>query len=83
MPAKPECYYYYLVQYVVKDLARNISTCQRDHIPEPALAQDRIMAVPEEISDPDIYADIPEGRSGSPPKEHSPFIGFAAGICSG
>ncbi|KGB77259.2 solute carrier family 25 (mitochondrial carnitine/acylcarnitine transporter) member 20/29 [Cryptococcus deuterogattii R265] len=41
------------------------------------------MAVPEEISDPDIYADIPEGRSGSPPKEHSPFIGFAAGICSG
>ncbi|EAL18152.1 hypothetical protein CNBK1730 [Cryptococcus deneoformans B-3501A] len=41
------------------------------------------MAVPEEISDPDIYSDIPEGRFGSPQKEHSPFIGFAAGICSG
>ncbi|OXH60572.1 solute carrier family 25 (mitochondrial carnitine/acylcarnitine transporter), member 20/29 [Cryptococcus neoformans] len=41
------------------------------------------MAAPEEISDPDIYSDIPEGRSGSPQKEHSPFIGFAAGICSG
>ncbi|WVQ76293.1 hypothetical protein IAR50_005958 [Cryptococcus sp. DSM 104548] len=44
--------------------------------------------VPEEISDPDIYGDSPQeteqgAAGGVGVKEHSPYIGFAAGICSG
>ncbi|WVQ80377.1 hypothetical protein IAT38_002482 [Cryptococcus sp. DSM 104549] len=45
------------------------------------------MAPPEEISDPDIYSDLPERRQAGEEvpgeKPHSPFFGFAAGICSG
>ncbi|OCF36090.1 solute carrier family 25 (mitochondrial carnitine/acylcarnitine transporter), member 20/29 [Kwoniella heveanensis BCC8398] len=43
------------------------------------------ISIPEEISDPDIIDDIEDsskiGQQAS--KGHSPFIGFAAGICSG
>ncbi|WWD22385.1 hypothetical protein CI109_106876 [Kwoniella shandongensis] len=46
---------------------------------------------PEELSDPDILSDLPyddkvsggAGGSSNGEKKHSPFIGFAAGICSG
>ncbi|WVR03445.1 hypothetical protein IAU60_000436 [Kwoniella sp. DSM 27419] len=39
-------------------------------------------SLPESLSDPDVVDDMEEtARAG--PKQHSPFIGFAAGICSG
>ncbi|WWC66895.1 uncharacterized protein I206_100802 [Kwoniella pini CBS 10737] len=38
---------------------------------------------PEEISDPDLVDDIQETQRAGTVNGHSPFIGFAAGICSG
>ncbi|WVR03461.1 hypothetical protein IAU60_000452 [Kwoniella sp. DSM 27419] len=39
--------------------------------------------VPEELSEPDIIDDIPSTTAVTQAKAHSPFLGFAAGICSG
>nr|XP_018266621.1 solute carrier family 25 (mitochondrial carnitine/acylcarnitine transporter), member 20/29 [Kwoniella dejecticola CBS 10117]OBR88779.1 solute carrier family 25 (mitochondrial carnitine/acylcarnitine transporter), member 20/29 [Kwoniella dejecticola CBS 10117] len=38
---------------------------------------------PEEVSDPDIVDDIQDTEKVGQANGHSPFIGFAAGICSG
>ncbi|WWC97124.1 hypothetical protein V866_004002 [Kwoniella sp. B9012] len=38
---------------------------------------------PEEVSDPDIVDDIQDTERAGKENGHSPFIGFAAGICSG
>ncbi|WVO14819.1 hypothetical protein L204_102458 [Cryptococcus depauperatus] len=41
------------------------------------------MKAEEETSEPDIYFNMAQEKPASTDKQHSPFIGFAAGICSG